>query len=92
MKKDDMIKRLDELSGPAPWDLDQAKQVWSATVDDYTLLVKKGNGNCSWQVEHARYGVLLAWTPSSVVAYAKRDAIDFTRAHVLGQTVEQHAE
>lgn len=92
MRKEELLKELDRLHGPGPWAFDQEKQRYTGTAGEYSLLVDKRNGSCTWQVEHTRYGVLVPWTPNGVVAYAKREAVDYVRAHVLGVYEEQHAQ
>lgn len=93
MTKDELLKRLDELKRDAEaWSYDRDRGRYTLEVDDYSLHVDKKGDHCVWMVEHRRYGVLLAWTPSSVVAWAKGEAIDYTRAHVLGVLEDQHAQ
>lgn len=93
MTKQELLNRLDELKRNAEaWSYDRDRGRYALTVDDYTLHVDKMGDHCVWMVEHTRYGVLVAWTPRSVVAWAKNEAIHFTRAHVLGVLEDQHAQ
>jgi|GEM_PF-6948076 hypothetical protein len=94
MRKEEIIQRLEVLRDAAQWEYDVTAQRHSATADDYTLVVERrgAEGQCGWLVKHARYGELMAWTPCLTAAYGKRDALDFTRSHVLGHYEPQHAE
>jgi hypothetical protein len=99
MRRDEQLRQLTSLKEETQaWRYDADAQTYTAQVDDYTLVVQKvrhhsdsnsalerGNVNAEWSVRHARYGELMPPTPSTVALYAKREAIDFTRAHLLGQ-------
>lgn len=95
-------------TGRAVWDFDRDTYTHTATVGDYTLKVTRqpkevAEGlpivhadrhdiNALWSVTHVRYGTLMEPVPALVITYAKREAIDFTRAHVQGHYEPQHAE
>lgn len=99
MQRDQQLRQLEALKADlSAWAYDADQGTYTAQVDDYTLVVQKvrhhsdgnsalerGNVNAEWSVRHARYGELMPPTPSTVALYAKREAIDFTRAHLLGQ-------
>ena len=93
MKKQLLIDALDALkASPDGWDFDREAQLYTAQVDAYTLEVMRAGGHSEWRVQHERYGLLIDWTPNAVAAWAKNEAIDYTRSHVLGVHEPQHAE
>jgi hypothetical protein len=104
MNRRQQLLRIDALKQSAAWEYDPALGLYSAAVDDYTIEVQKvvhpgdgstalerGNVNATWTVRHERFGTLIAPTPSSVALYAKREALDYVRAHILQQPEPTHA-
>lgn len=88
--KEQALQALDELRrGPDKWHYNDAQQRWTTSVGDYHLTVQRMPGWCEWSVQHERYGTLIEPTPVSVSTYAKVEAVDYTRAHVLGKMDEQ---
>ena len=74
-----MLARLDSLKVDwDAWAFDAVAEKRTAQVNDYTLHVKRAGGAAHWKVEHARFGVLIDWTPDQVMAYAKRAAMTGT--------------
>lgn len=88
--KDSLLSALDDLRrAPDKWFYDEAGQRWTTTVGAYALTVERKAGWCEWSVKHDRFGELIAPTPAVVSTYAKAEAVDYTRAHVLGKMDEQ---
>jgi hypothetical protein len=91
--KEKLLELLTALRTSAGmWEYLDAEQSWKAVVGDYTLLVTRKASWCEWEVKHERFGQLIEATPAMVSTYAKYEAVDFTRAHVLGVMEEQHLE
>lgn len=93
MKTTPITEALDDLKAkPDSWAFDRESQLYTARIGDYTLEVLRAGGHAEWRVVHADFGQLIEWTPNAVAAWAKNEAIDFCRAHVLGRYHPQHAE
>lgn len=105
MTKEQQLTRLEVLKQDTlAWQYDKENATWSAAVGDYAIEVRKvhhngdlsdplerGNVNAQWSVRHSAYGTLIEPTPAVIALYAKREAVDFVRAHILGQQEPQHA-
>ena len=97
MTKTELLQQLETASGSFDrWQFDITRQRYTLVVGeadtDYTVHVDKRRGQAEWQVEHARYGVLVPWTPALVISYARLEAMDFVRAHILSIREPQHAD
>lgn len=95
------------LNDDMAWQYDRTTGTYSATVGEYHLVVRKvehrpgldgamnpmelASMNVMWSVRHDQYGEVLEETPAAVALRGKREAVDFTRAHILGQHEPQHA-
>ncbi len=64
------------------WTFDRERRRHTLQVDDLTIHIDSTGSGATWMVEHADFGVVQAWTPAEVASYARREAIDFTRAWV----------
>lgn len=93
MTKQAQIDRLRTLRAErVEWDHTTRNDRLTASVGELTLHVDRiTNTNPMWQVEGERNGVIIPWTPANTVTTAIQEACDFARAHLLGQTEEQHA-
>lgn len=82
--------------------LQRDRSLWSRERDGDRLMATLDNGltitidgacigRAMWMAEHERYGVLVAWTPTSSLYQAFTDATDYARSHVMGLHEPQHA-
>ena len=94
MEKEQLLAQLDVLKDGSQWSYDQATQKHQAVVGAFTMTVERRGGDqqSGWTVRHERFGELVEWTPCLTAAYGKRDALDYTRAYVLGKFEPQHLD
>jgi hypothetical protein len=64
------------------WTYDRERRRYTLVVDDLQIHIDSTGSGAQWMVEHANYGVVQTWTPAEVASYARREALDFTRAWV----------
>lgn len=93
MTKEDIIAQLDRLREDRDaWEYNATERCHTVRVDDYTISIHYQDGLHYWTVEHDRFGTLLEDAMANLISHARHAAIDFTRSHVLGHHVPQHAD
>lgn len=99
-----LIDRIDELkdalkkglSAPADdlWTIDRETGTHTVEIGEgeYKITIVRRSAFCEYTIEHPRFSELPKDVPVQVMAWAKSEALDWTRAHVLGYYEPQHVE
>lgn len=92
MTKQQIVDQMDQARENRDlWHYDREQQCHSLVVDDYTIAIKYKHELYYWSVEHARFGTIMHGVAADLISHARREAVEFARAHVLGTPIPKHA-